>query len=323
MWLRDPMQADLSSRLRRLRRPRPYGKRHALATPLRPLAGALGYRLVEQHFYSPIPQLDSVPEDHWAEPRPHPGIALDLDRQLQFLQAELGPHLRAFHPPRQATGDPTQFHLDNSYYRTVEAEVLHALLKHLRPKRVVELGSGFSTLIIAAACAANEREGHPAVYDVYDPFPGTVAPALEAGLPGLTDFRAVSATEVPRSAFAELGSGDVLFVDTTHTVKLGGDVNRIVLEVLPELAPGVVVHFHDVFLPWDYPRYWVEDMERYWAEQYLLQAFLAGNDAWEVLLATYALTRAHPAELASLIDSFDPARQPPGVPAAFWIRRVT
>jgi hypothetical protein len=101
-------------------------------------------------------------------------------------------------------------------------------------------------------------------------------------------------------------------------VKTGGDVVRIVLEVLPVLRPGVLVHFHDVFLPYEYPRAWVFELRRAWGEQYLLQAFLAYNEEFEVLMPCHALSRAEPERSSQLISSFGPevAR------GAFWIRRL-
>jgi hypothetical protein len=102
-------------------------------------------------------------------------------------------------------------------------------------------------------------------------------------------------------------------------VRTGGDVTHIFLEVLPRIAAGVTIHVHDIFLPYEYPRDWVIGRRRAWAEQYLLQAFLAFNDEFEVVMPNYAIARAAPATLKQAIPSFDPgtARQPPG---GFWIR---
>jgi Methyltransferase domain len=129
----------------------------------------------------------------------------------------------------------------------------------------------------------------------------------------------VRAQDVPASTFASLAARDVLFVDTTHTVKVGSDVNHIVLDVLPRLAPGVVVHFHDIFLPYEYPRRWLEDFGLYWSEQYLLQAFLALNPDFEVLVAVTALLRERGDAFAALLP--DGATRGGG--AAFWIRRCS
>jgi hypothetical protein len=110
----------------------------------------------------------------------------------------------------------------------------------------------------------------------------------------------------------------VLFVDTTHTVRTGGDVTHIVLDILPRLVAGVVVHFHDIFLPYEYPEDWVIGRRLAWGEQYLLQAFLAFNDAFEILVPNHATARGAPDALGSLVSSFDPDVVRPG---GFWIRR--
>ena len=188
------------------------------------------------------------------------------------------------------------------------------MVRLLRPARVLELGSGYSTLVSAAACVVNAAGGDPCELVACDPFPAVAA----EGLPGLTRLERVAAQDLPLDRFRELAEGDILFVDTTHTVKLGSDVNFIVLEVLPELRPGVVVHFHDVFLPWEYPRYWVESLGLYWSEQYLLQAFLAMNPGYEVLCGLSGLARVRPRVLEELACSWRPGVSP----GAFWIRRV-
>ena len=129
---------------------------------------------------------------------------------------------------------------------------------------------------------------------------------------------AVGAPAVPLERFGELEAGDVLFVDTTHTVKAGGDVNHIVFEVLPRIRAGVIVHFHDVFLPWEYPRDWLERQGRYWCEQYLLQAFLMFNGEWRVVFGANAVAQEFPAELREIVPSFHSGIEP----GALWIERV-
>jgi hypothetical protein len=116
--------------------------------------------------------------------------------------------------------------------------------------------------------------------------------------------------------FTELEARDVLFVDTTHTVKTGGDVNRIVLDLMPLLAPGVIVHFHDVLLPWEIHKNWL-DRGWFWFEQYLLQAFLSGNEDWEVIFGIHDLTRTEP----GLVKQVVPSWRGESYPSAFWLRR--
>ena len=116
--------------------------------------------------------------------------------------------------------------------------------------------------------------------------------------------------------FSQLDSGDILFIDSSHTVKIGGDVNYLFLEVLPRLKPGVIVHVHDIFLPFDYRRDWVMDELRFWTEQYLLQAFLSFNSEFEVLMANGYLAHRYVEDLkATFVNS------PWWGGGSFWIRR--
>jgi hypothetical protein len=197
----------------------------------------------------------------------------------------------------------------------VDAELLYAMVRAQKPRRVLELGSGYSTLLIGISCRRNAEDGSPTEHIAFDPFPrGHI---FGEKPPEPTVFEPISAIDIPLERFQELGTGDILFVDTTHTVKLGSDVNHIILDILPTLSPGVLVHFHDIFIPWEYPREWFETMEYYWAEQYLLHAFLAFNDAFEVVLPAMAVARAHRNRLAAVVPTFTPETRP----GAFWIRR--
>lgn len=279
----------------------------------RKLAARVGVDLVLNTFYSPLPDVELLTAREFQRVSDLAGLAMRLDRQLAFVRAELAAHLAEFRPPRRASGRD-EYVVENPSYGLTDAAVLHAMVRHLRPARVVELGSGHSTLVAAAAGLANAVEGQPLRLDVYDPYPV----AGLSSVPGVTSLTPLGARDVPLSIFAELTENDVLFVDTTHTVKIGNDVTRIVLDILPVVKPGVVVHFHDIFLPYEYPRHWVEDLGLYWSEQYLLQAFLAFNPHFEIVCAVAALGRERPTELRDVL--------PPGaVPqdgSAMWIRRV-
>lgn len=267
----------------------------------RKTADRAGYHLVPKHYGVPIPDLSGLPDEVWDEKGPCRGIELDPSEHLRFLETRLAPYFPEFDPPLYPGADSAQLSIYNGWYQTVESEVLYGFVRHLEPKRIVELGSGFTTQIMGAACERNRAEGHPADYLVHDLYPRRAV--LDAAT-GITEFRQVAAEDLPLSTFASLGAGDVLFVDTSHAVRLGGDVVSIVLDVLPTLAPGVVVHFHDIFLPWDYPRDWVERHHRYWNEQYLLQAFLTLNPHFELLFAAHAVIREHPERLRELVPSF-------------------
>jgi len=188
------------------------------------------------------------------------------------------------------------------------------MVRHFRPGRVLELGSGFSTLALGRGCVANASTGVRTELVANDPYPSGI---VSDGSPGVTALHRRRAQDVPLEEFTALRAGDILFVDTTHTVKIGGDVNFVVLDALPRLAPGVVVHFHDIWLPYEYHRALTDILGMYWAEQYLLQAFLIANADFEILFATRALAVEHPERLEALIPSYSGENFPSG----FWLRR--
>lgn len=280
---------------------------------LRSGAERAGLQVVPKTFYSPIPDLAELSPDIWERRSELRGVHFDLDEQLSWIEEHIAPAMSQFSPPEHDTGRVSEYTLANDSYGRVGADILHGVVRGLRPRRIVELGSGQSTLIMAAAAARNAAEGVQTELRTYDPFPG----AAVTGLTGATTLHRMRAQDVPLEVFAELQAGDVLFVDTTHTVKLGSDVNHIVLDVLPMLAPGVLVHVHDIFLPYEYPRKWAEESGLYWAEQYLLQAYLSGNAHYEVLVATFALCRERGEAMARLA----PTWQPGATASAFWMRR--
>ena len=241
--------------------------------------------VVRRGFNAPIPEPEDLRDELWAGRREMPGVDLDVAAQVEALRALL-PHRVPL---------PDGFDSANPMYGPLDAAVLGAMLARERPQRVVELGSGWSSQIIAAS-----GTDHVA----YDPHPS----AFDAA-------RRTRAQDVPLEVFTSLRAGDVLFVDTSHTVKTGGDVNRIVLDVLPRLASGVRVHFHDILLPYEVDRRWLL-AGWYWNEQDLLQAFLAGNARWRVELALHAAAKADPA----LARDFAPGHEDFHVPGAFWLR---
>ena len=273
----------------------------------------LGFDVVRADYYSPVPDLAALPAGTWTDAAPMPGVDLRIDASLHFLQRELAPFIAEYAPPDDPPGTAHGYHRSNSMYGVVDGEVLYAMIRHLKPERITEIGAGWSTRVIRDAAAVNARDGRPVRrHRIFDPSPGEVA----ARMGDEADLVALPAEAIPGEVFAELAAGDVLFVDTTHTVKAGGDVVRLLLEVLPALAEGVVIHVHDFFRPFEYPRFLLADHGVVWQEHYLLQAFLAFNDRFEVLIANHALGRLRRDAVAAVI---------PGLPAtspgsALWLR---
>jgi hypothetical protein len=268
----------------------------------RSLAGQLGFQVVLKTFYSPIPDLQTLPADTFDRAVELPGIDWDLDAQLE----RLGDTVVPFAPDRYTPENPS--------YALLDASVLYGVVRSAKPKRIIELGSGHTTLVSTQAARENAAEGHPCRVDASAPSPGGATPDL----PGLDGLHPIAAQDIPLEVFDELGDGDVLFVDTTHVVKLGSDVVHIVLQILPRLKPGVIVHVHDIYIPYEYPRQWPEQFGLFWSEQYLLHAFLAMNPGYEILFSVSALHRDRSEALRAIL----PAAMPGGG-SGFWIRRTT
>jgi hypothetical protein len=280
-------------------------------------ADRLGYDLVRRSPVSPVPPVPPDGDPVWSRRSRLPGVAFDLDEQLALLEGPLRPYVEEFARDVRGGG----FELWNQMFQAGDAEALYALVRHLRPKRVLEVGSGNSTYVSAAACAANARDGVATELVAVDPEPRI---ELQQGLPGLARIERMDCRELPLERFQRLEAGDVLFIDTWHVVRLGSEVNWLVLDVLPYLAPGVWVHFHDVFLPNEYPRY-MFTTAGYLNEQSLIEAFLLGSDwALELALATLFLERHD--RLVGVVPSL--LEEVPGVPelktwlpSSIWIRR--
>jgi hypothetical protein len=203
------------------------------------------------------------------------------------------------------------FHWENSFFGELDALTYYGVLRERSPRLVVEIGGGFSTLLAARAAVLNVAtelvciDSHPPAF-------------LKKHVSGLSRLLPVPVQRLPPEFFDELGSDDVLFVDSSHVSKIGSDVNYLVLDVLPRLHEGVLVHFHDIFLPSEYPRAWVEGLA-FLNEQYLLAAFLLANDQFEVLAANHYLSRAERGALDQLFGrSFQP--QPRVEPSSLWMR---
>jgi Methyltransferase domain len=194
-------------------------------------------------------------------------------------------------------------------FRGVDALVAYCMVRHFQPQLIIEVGSGWSSLVLSEASARNKTSAPISI----DPFPSDV---LRKDFPASASLIEKKVQELDLEFFSQLGSGDILFIDSSHTVKIGSDVNYLFLEVLPRLRPGVIVHVHDIFMPFEYRRDWVLDEFRFWTEQYILQAFLTCNSEFEVLVANSYLNHYHQQELKSAF---------PGLPSwaggSFWMRR--
>jgi len=270
------------------------------------------------HHYSPVPDVNELSEALETESE-LVGIDMHVERQLEFLR-KVCPAFREEYArwPEGPSGRARGFHFGNGTFECVDAELLHCVLRDRKPRRMIEVGSGWSTLVASEACLLNwEEDGVECDFRAIEPHPNEI---LERPLPGLKELVREPLQAVDRSLFEALEAGDVLFIDSTHVLRMGSDVALLYLEILPRLAPGVLVHIHDIFLPAEYPEGWVRGEHVFWNEQYLVQAFLAFNSAFKVWLAASFLHHRHPEAIAEAFPRYAPQQTTPG---SLWIRRAS
>ena len=243
-----------------------------------------GWHLQPNHWGSPlndVPFLREHPE-LWIRSEVPRGIDWELDGQVRLL-AELEPHFAELGDVPDDPAEPGRFAWENDAFPAGDALAYYGIVRRLEPRRVVEVGAGWSSLVLGRAVAANER---PCEVTLIDPEPRW---AVLGELPPAWSFVESPVQFTDLGIFESLEAGDVLFYDGSHCVRTAGDVNWIFFEVLPRLAPGVWIHVHDLGWPWDYPAQWVLDDGLSWNEEYFVQAFLMGNADYRVRLAVSML----------------------------------
>jgi hypothetical protein len=279
-----------------------------------------GFHVTPVHFYQPIPDTQNLPKTLWDKPSDLVGIDMNESMQLDLLRKHFPKFRNEYEQfPTGPAGKLHHFHLDNDLFGGLDALIAHCMVRHFKPRLIVEIGGGFSTLLLTEAAAKNNTSALICI----EPFPQEF---LKQGFPGLNRLIEKKVEDIDLEFFSELHSGDVLFIDSSHTVKIGGDVNYLFLEVLPRLEPGVIVHIHDIFLPFDYRRDWVLGKFRFWAEQYLLQAFLAFNSEFEVLMANNYVAHEYLDDIKAAFPSLEKLKAafPNSVGwggGSFWMRR--
>ncbi|MCY7353821.1 MAG: class I SAM-dependent methyltransferase [Lysobacter sp.] len=241
------------------------------------------------HFYSPVVDTDELrarAEELWHRREELlPGIDFNLPAQRYVLEHVFPRHFPKFDYVAQqkdaidAGGRQTYF-IDNDQFSHIDAAALFVLLCELQPRRIVEAGSGFSTLLMVDV--RNRFLAPGARIECIEPYPREFLLDPTYGI----SLVQKKIQDVPLSYFESIEAGDFLFIDTSHVCKTGSDVNYLFLKILPRLRPGVYVHVHDIFLPEEYPFRWVIEENRSWNEQYLLQAFLINNPKVKVLFGS-------------------------------------
>jgi predicted O-methyltransferase YrrM len=272
------------------------------------LASRAGVYLLPAHYYVPLANVHQLEKTKsvWARKSDLPGVASDLDGQTENLRRICMPFQNEYagnHTYREA--------VDRHFgpgYGYIEAQALHGVIRHYHPSRVIEVGSGVSTYCMLKALELNEQEtGQTFNLTCVEPSPSEPLRAL-----GRAELIQAPVQTVPFKNFKELASGDLLFIDSSHVVRPGGDVNYLILDVLPRLAPGVIVHFHDIYLPYDYPR---DVLRTYfqWMETSLLRAYLIHNEHARIVFCLSQLHYDRQEVLKQVFPEYVPARDENGL----------
>jgi hypothetical protein len=276
-----------------------------------------GFYLLRKHYYLPIPDRREL---EYASPTEMVGVDIDPLVALSLLDSVILPRKAEFAAfPVEGPTPAHRFFLLNGVFMAIDGNVYHALVRHLRPVRIIEVGAGYSTLLASAAAAANVAEGARRTEIVcIEPYPSDTLTSLGDAVTVIRE----PVQRVPMDLFLSLGPGDILFIDSTHVLKSGGDVWYEYCEILPRLRSGVYVHVHDVSLPLPYPRTYF-DQRLYWNEQYLLQAFLTYNSRVEVIWpGNYLMCTQRNRMAAAFSPEYEAMRGrfPSSEPTSFWFR---
>ena len=282
-----------------------------------PIWQRMGFHLTINGFDSPIPDTRTLKDEMWLKQSELVGIDMNEQSQIQLLTMFSSRFKNEYDKfPKSRTRTPYKFYLKNDAFQFVDACILHCMIRYFKPNKIFEIGSGYSTFLSAEALLKNEEEtGVLGKLIAFEPYPNDT---LKTGFPGLQELVTSKIEDIDLNRFEELEENDILFIDSSHVLKIGGDVQFLYLEVLPRLKKGTIIHCHDIFIPYEYPQTWVLENHRFWTEQYLLQAFLAFNNAFEVLWAGNYMRLRHPDKLKQAFDSFDPNTVLIG---SFWMRK--
>lgn len=296
---------------------RPLLEQDDIARDLFERVEARGLHILPVHYYSPVPDTRELRsgDQGWRREVDLADIRFDLQKQ-----SVLGEAFKAYAEEIKRLPDAEAVRAQGYGlgYGPIEAMVLHCFIRHFRPKRIIEVGSGVSTVYEANAIYLNAKDGcRSCTLTCIEPFP----------LDRLRSISEVSAVierkvqEVPVDLFRTLEAGDILFIDSSHSVKVGSDVNYLYMSVLPALRSGVLVHIHDIYFPYlAPPDMWLFGKMMFWQETVLLKALLSGSRDFEVVYCTSYLHHKEPEKLAETFPSYDPRVH---YPQSIWLLKLS
>ncbi len=295
-------------------------KRLPLIGPLAIRLNTLMTRVPAGHFYSPIVSSAEIKRrEDQIYPTPTkilPGINLNETNQLKLIEEAFSKYgLAHSFSPTQV--ENSRYFYENNYFKLTDATGLYMMLCQFKPKKIIEIGSGFSSAVTLDTIESS-FENQPEITFI-EPFPERLKSLLKSTDKNITIFEK-DLQDVPVDFFKSLEANDILFIDSTHVSKTGSDVNYFLFEIFPVLNPGVLIHVHDIFYPFEYPKDWViYGNGRFgWNEAYILRAFLTNQNNYEIVLFNNYLQTFHEKWLSANVPPYCNH----GKGASIWLRKI-
>ena len=246
------------------------------------------------HFYSPVVSAKEIIEkqDFIFSNKSNKITEVNLNEKLQLSLLEEVKQYYKDIPFKAQKTEGLRYYFENGYYSYSDAIFLHTFLRHFKPKRLIEIGSGFSS---AVTLDTNDLFFNNSIKCTFiEPNPQRLYSILKPNEKESTEILVNEVQQIPLSKFSELNDGDILFVDSSHISKAGSDLNYIMFDILPSLNKGVIIHFHDIFYPLEYPKDLLANGDGFGGnEAYILRAFLMYNDAFQIFSFNTFLEQFH------------------------------
>ena len=266
-----------------------------------------GVHLVPNHFYFPILDSKSLKKYNFDQKFDTNGIEFNKSRMLDLLKKM-----------EKYKFEYSNIHQENGYCSNGDGAILYSMIRILKPSKIIEVGSGYSTKVINHARIKNVQEcSVNTEITCIEPYPKKVLLDLNIN----SDIKLIKSKveDVDEDYFQSLNDGDILFIDTSHVVDIANDVHYLYLKIIPKIRAGVYIHIHDIRLPYEYPKEWILNQRKYWCEQYLLHMFLSFNSCYEVTFASNYIYNLYKKLMVS--NLYGLSESSTGWPGSFWIRR--
>lgn len=263
---------------------------------------------IRNHYYEPKFVYDGSFDANL--PRALP-FSFNLEEQIESLQS-LSKPLELGQLNKETVGDES-FYVHNPNFGAGDVELYYLLIRDKKPKRIIEIGSGFSTKLSLLALEQNKKEGFEGELTCIEPFEMPFLDQVE----GITVIRKQVET-LPISLFESLLVNDILFIDSSHIIRPGDDLLFIYFQILPILQKGVLIHIHDIFTPRHYPQEWLTKKMRFWNEQYLLEAFLYNNEGFKIIFAANHLVKTDFEAAKKVLIHLKADSEP----SSFWMEKL-